>query len=114
MAGVIGLGSQLPAGRARMLRIRYMFLMTVGEIFLESLSTGVITEHEVNWLASHQTSFDRPEEAAAIRLGRLMDQGQINLGCRLPEPMLRHQEVLVDWIEPLGRRRHRQSQRAAA
>ena len=43
--------------------------MTVGEIFLESLSTGVITEHEVNWLASHQTSFDRPEEAAAIRLG---------------------------------------------
>ena len=33
--------------------------MIVGEIFLESLSTGVITEHEVNWLASHQTSFDR-------------------------------------------------------
>ena len=83
-----------------------MFLMTVGEIFLESLSTGVITEREVNWLASHQTSFDRPEEAAAIRLGRLMDQGEINLGCRLPEPMLHHQEVLVDWIEPLGRRRH--------
>ena len=47
--------------------------MTVGEIFLESLSTGVITEHEVNWLASHQTSFDRPEEAAAIRLGRSND-----------------------------------------
>ena len=88
--------------------------MTVGEIFLESLSTGVITEQEVDWLASHQTKFDRPEEAAAIRLGRLMDQGQINLGCRLPEPMLRHQEVLVDWIEPLGRRRHRQSQRAVA
>ena len=54
--------------------------MTVGEIFLESLSTGVITEHEVSWLASHQTNFDRPEEAAAIRLGRLMDQGEINLG----------------------------------
>jgi hypothetical protein len=45
-----------------------------------------------------------------------MDQGQINLGCRLPEPMLRHQEVLVDWIEPLGRRRHsqRHSHRAVA
>ena len=112
MAGLSGHKSQLPASRARMLRIRYTFLMTVGEIFLESLSTGVITEHEVNWLASHQTSFDRPEEAAAIRLGRLMDQGQINLGCRLPEPMLRHQEVLVDWIEPLGRRR--QSHRAVA
>ena len=78
--------------------------MTVGEIFLESLSTGVITEREVNWLAAQQTSFDRPEEAAAIRLGRLMDQGQINLGCRLSESMLHHQEVLLDWIEPLGRR----------
>ena len=88
--------------------------MTVGEIFLESRSTGGITEREVNWLAAHQVNFDRPEEAAAIRLGRLMDQGQINLGCRLPEPMLRHQEVLVDWIEPLGRRRHRHSQRAVA
>ena len=88
--------------------------MTVGEIFLESLSTGVITEHEVHWLASHQISFDRAEEAAAIRLGRLMDQGQINLGCRLPEQMLRHQEVLVDWIEPLARRRHGLSHRAVA
>ena len=88
--------------------------MTVGEIFLESVSTGVITEHEVNWLASHQTSFDRPEEAAAIRLGRLMDQGEINLGCRLTESMLHHQEVLVDWIEPLGRRRHSHSLRAVA
>ena len=76
--------------------------MTVGEIFLESLSTGVITEHEVNWLASHQTSFDRPEEAAAIRLGRLMDQGQINLGCRLPEPMLRHQECWFAGVSDIG------------
>ena len=114
MAGLNDPESQLPSGRARMQRIRYTFLMTVGEIFLESLSTGVITEHEVNWLASHQTSFDRPEEAAAIRLGRLMDQGQINLGCRLPEPMLRHQEVLVDWIEPLGRRRRSKHHRAVA
>ena len=88
--------------------------MSVVEIFLESLSTGVITEHEVDWLASHQTSIDRPEEAAAIRLGRLMDQGEINLGCRLPESMLHHQEVLVDWIEPLGRRRHRHTHRAVA
>ena len=44
--------------------------MTVGEIFLESLSTGVITEHEVNWLASHQTSFDRPRNA--LNLSKLL------------------------------------------
>ena len=79
--------------------------MTVGEIFLESLSTGVITEDEITWLASQQASFDRPEEAAAIRLGRLMDQGQIHLGCRLRESVLLHKQILVDWIEPLGRKR---------
>ena len=42
--------------------------MTVGEVVLESLTTGVITEAEVGWLASHQESFSRAEEAAAIRL----------------------------------------------
>ena len=55
--------------------------MTVGEVVLESLTTGVITEAEVGWLASHQESFSRAEEAAAIRLGRLMDDGEVNLGC---------------------------------
>ena len=61
--------------------------MTVGEIFLESVSTGVITEGEVSWLTSHQSSFDRPEEAAALRLGRLMDQGQRNRGRPRPHPV---------------------------
>ena len=58
--------------------------MTLGELFLESLSTGVITEDEVDWLASHQHVFSRAEEAAAVRLGRLMDDGVVNLGCRVP------------------------------
>ena len=84
--------------------------MTVGEVVLESLSTGVITESEVGWLASHQESFSRAEEAAAIRLGRLMDDGQVNLGCRISisetaKAQTHHQHVLSDWIEPLGRNR---------
>ena len=83
--------------------------MTVGEIVLESLSTGVITEHEVSWLTAQQASFNRPEEAAVLRLGRLMDEGAIQLGCRLPAAMNHHQHVCKDWIEPLGRRRHRRS-----
>ena len=58
--------------------------MTVGEVFLESISSGVITEHEISWVASQQVSFARHEEALALRLGRLVDEGQINLGCRLP------------------------------
>ena len=80
--------------------------MTLGELFLESLSTGVITEDEVDWLASHQHAFSRAEEAAAVRLGRLMDDGVVNLGCRMPPQWLHHREVGENWIEPLGRRRH--------
>ena len=83
--------------------------MVVGEIVLESLSTGVITEHEVSWLAAQQANFNRPEEAAVLRLGRLMDEGAIQLGCRLPAAMNHHQHIRKDWIEPLGRRRHRRS-----
>lgn len=44
--------------------------MTVGEVFLESISSGVITEHEISWVASQQVSFARHEEALALRLGR--------------------------------------------
>ena len=57
--------------------------MTVGEVFLESISSGVITKHEISWVASQQGGFVRHEEALALRLGRLVDEGQINLGCRL-------------------------------
>ncbi|MBD2421924.1 hypothetical protein [Cyanobium sp. FACHB-13342] len=83
--------------------------MTVGEVFLESLSSGVITEREISWVASQQGAFVRHEEALAIRLGRLVDEGQINLGCRLPGRLVQHQVVLNEWIEPLGRRRGRQT-----
>lgn len=58
--------------------------MTLGELFLEAISTGVITESEVDWLTAHQRSFSRIEEATALRLGRLMDEGSVQLGCRMP------------------------------
>ena len=58
--------------------------MTLGELFLEAISTGVITESEVDWLTAQQRSFSRIEEATALRLGRLMDEGSIQLGCRVP------------------------------
>jgi hypothetical protein len=57
--------------------------MTLGEIFLETFSTGVITEQEIDWLLSQNEHFTRPEQAAFHRLGHLMDQGAIQLGCRL-------------------------------
>jgi hypothetical protein len=61
--------------------------MTVGELFLETLSTGVITPAELSWLTHGQDRFSRLEEATALRLGRLLDRGDIHLGCRLtPTP----------------------------
>ncbi|MCT0206829.1 hypothetical protein [Synechococcus sp. CS-1332] len=86
--------------------------MTVGELYLESLSTGIITPTELSWLTHGQDRFSRLEEATALRLGRLLDQGDIQLGCRLvsadaPAPEETAPGVLEEWIEPLGRQRHR-------
>jgi len=36
----------------------------------------------------------------------LLDQGVIQLGCRLPEQRLHRRQVLNAWIDPLGRKRH--------
>jgi hypothetical protein len=58
--------------------------MGMGELFLESVSTGVITQEEINWVTAHQSRFSRQEEAAALKLGRLLDAGRIQIGCRVP------------------------------
>ena len=81
--------------------------MTVGQLFLTSLSSGVISPSELSWLTAQQDRFSRLEEATALRLGRLLDQGAIQLGCRLSPTKLHHAAVRDGWIEPLGRRRQR-------
>ena len=60
--------------------------MTLGELFLEAMSTGVITNGEMAWVTvtARQDQFSRTEEAVAQRLGRLIDEGSIQLGCRMP------------------------------
>ena len=57
--------------------------MNLGLLFLESVSTGVITSEEMNWVTSNQPRFSRVEEATALKLGRLLDQGLIQIGCRI-------------------------------
>ena len=57
--------------------------MNLGLLFLESVSTGVITSEEMNWVTSNQPYFSRVEEATALKLGRLLDQGLIQIGCRI-------------------------------
>ena len=48
------------------------------------MSTGVITNGEMAWVTARQDRFTRTEEAVAQRLGRLIDEGTIQLGCRMP------------------------------
>ena len=57
--------------------------MNVGFLFLEAISTGVITSDEMNWVTSNQPRFSRVEEATALKLGRLLDRGLIQIGCRI-------------------------------
>ena len=57
--------------------------MNLGLLFLESISTGVITSDEMNWVTSNQSDFSRVEEATALKLGRLLDRGLIQIGCRI-------------------------------
>jgi hypothetical protein len=78
--------------------------MIAGELFLESLSSGVITQAEIDWLLSQQARFSRSEQAAMQRLGRLLDQGQIQLGCRITPHWQPKRQVLHELIEQLGRR----------
>ena len=59
-------------------------VMKLGELFLEAMSTGVITNREMAWVTARQNQFTRTEEAVAQRLGRLIDEGTIQLGCRMP------------------------------
>ncbi|MEB3362645.1 MAG: hypothetical protein VKI42_11045 [Synechococcaceae cyanobacterium] len=67
----------------------------LGEVFLETMSTGIITQEEIDWLTLQQTEFNREEEAKALRLGRLLDEGVIQIGCRLIGP---HRPV----VDPQG------------
>ncbi|MFM7641893.1 MAG: hypothetical protein ACKO45_10140 [Cyanobium sp.] len=61
--------------------------MNLGEVYLESLSTGIITQQEIDRITTQQGGFGRDEEAMALKLGRLLDEGTLQIGCRLfPQP----------------------------
>ena len=58
--------------------------MNLGILFLKVNTTGVITLSELDWVANHQSQFSRLDMAIVLKIGRLMDQGIIDLDCRLP------------------------------
>ena len=57
--------------------------MSIGILFLKSNLSGIITFSELDWMTTHQYNFTRLEESTAIKLGRMIDAGSINIGCRL-------------------------------
>ena len=78
--------------------VLHVSAMNLGEVYLESLSTGIITQQEIDWITIQQAVFNREEEAMALRIGRLLDEGTLQIGCRLFEqPSMQLQPV-----PPLG------------
>ncbi len=57
--------------------------MNIGALFLNINLTGIITFSELDWVTKNQSDFTRLEESTAIKLGRMIDSGSINIGCHL-------------------------------
>ena len=58
--------------------------MNLGLLFLKANTTGVITLSELDWITNHQSDFSRLDMALVLKIGRLIDEGRIELDCRLP------------------------------
>ena len=57
--------------------------MNLGILFLKVNITGIITLNELNWITNHQSEFSRLDMSLVLKIGRLMDEGIIELDCRL-------------------------------
>tara|TARA_B100000212_G_scaffold112590_1_gene83962 strand:+ start:48 stop:227 length:180 start_codon:yes stop_codon:yes gene_type:complete len=56
--------------------------VNLGVIFLKSNVLGSITLQELDWITENENSFSRIDMALLIKLGRLMDEGLIEIDCR--------------------------------
>ena len=54
--------------------------MNIGNLFLKVNLTGIITFSELDWITNQQLNFNRLEESIALKLGRMIDLGIINIG----------------------------------
>ena len=57
--------------------------MIIGNLFLKVNLTGIIPFSELDWITNQQLKFNRLEESIALKLGKMIDSGIINIGCRL-------------------------------
>ena len=56
--------------------------MNLGIIFLKANVLGAITLSELDWITENEINFSRIDMALVIRLGRLLDEGVIEIDCR--------------------------------
>tara|TARA_Y100000589_G_scaffold21336_1_gene17786 strand:- start:1114 stop:1293 length:180 start_codon:yes stop_codon:yes gene_type:complete len=56
--------------------------MNLGIIFLKANVLGAISLEELDWITENENSFSRIDMALVIKLGRLMDEGIIDIDCR--------------------------------
>ena len=56
--------------------------MNLGIIFLKANVLGAISLSELDWISENENSFSRLDMALIIKLGRLMDEGIIEIDCR--------------------------------
>jgi len=57
--------------------------MGIGKLFLTSVSTGILTPEQLLWVAKNQLAFSRCEQFTALKLAKLIDSGEINIGYRV-------------------------------
>ncbi len=58
--------------------------MNLGLLFLKVNTIGVITLSELDWITNNQSEFSRLDMALVIKIGRLMDSGDVEIDSRLP------------------------------
>jgi len=58
--------------------------MNLGLLFLKVNTLGVITLAELDWITNNQSDFSRLDMALVIKIGRLMDSGDLEIDSRLP------------------------------
>jgi len=56
--------------------------MDLGLLFLKINTLGLITLPELDWVTYNQSSFSRLDMALAIKIGRLVDSGAIEIDSR--------------------------------
>ena len=58
--------------------------MNLGLLFIKVNTIGVITLSELDWITNNQSEFSRLDMSLVIKIGRLMDSGDVEIDNRFP------------------------------